>query len=494
MLSLLTCRISVPSLTAGHALDAVPFLTAASLVLSEHARTRLVEDQPLIAGSGCPSARRLPRLRRLPERGRVAVALPAGGGLRRGGGRARLPRQGRQRRQPDGFHGAAGLPQTRLALLERAGVPAAGAASTEPPHGPPRLRHAGPVRPDAAGEEGRGQEVRARREVILAAGAINTPQLLLLSGVGPAQQLRLHNISVVADLPVGRNLQDHIAGNVIFTIKEPVSLLYSRLENLPALLKYSAFGSGPLTSLGGVEGVAFVSTRFVNASLDWPDIEFHFVSGTHASDGGSHLRHALGLRDEYWSHYFSHLVDRDQFSILAKLMRPRSRGVVELRSADPYEYPKITTNYLHDRADLLVVKEGLKIARQVGNTRVFREFGARLFDLPLPGCESFEVTSEAYWECYIRHLTFTIYHYCGTAKMGPYWDPNAVVDPKLRVYGVQGLRVVDASIFPTIPSGNTNAPVTMVAEKAAHMIKAFWASAKTAGDARPPKTPHSEEL
>lgn len=120
-----------------------------------------------------------------------------------------------------------------------------------------------------------------------------------------------------------------------------MSLLYSRLENLPALLKYSAFGSGPLTSLGGVEGVAFVSTRFVNASLDWPDIEFHFVSGTHASDGGSHLRHALGLRDEYWSHYFSHLVDRDQFSILAKLMRPRSRGVVELRSADPYEYPKV---------------------------------------------------------------------------------------------------------------------------------------------------------
>lgn len=135
--------------------------------------------------------------------------------------------------------------------------------------------------------------------------------------------------------------QDHIAGSAIYTIREPVSLLYSRLENLPALLKYSVFGSGPLTSLGGVEGVAFVSTRFVNASLDWPDIEFHFVSGTHASDGGSHLRHTLGLRDEYWAHYFSHPVDRDQFSILAKLMRPRSRGVVELRSTDPYEYPKV---------------------------------------------------------------------------------------------------------------------------------------------------------
>ncbi|XP_063594395.1 glucose dehydrogenase [FAD, quinone]-like, partial [Penaeus indicus] len=349
---------------------------------------------------------------------------------------------------------------------------------------------------DRGGEEGRGQEVRARREVILAAGAINTPQLLLLSGVGPSQQLRRYNISVVADLPVGRNLQDHIAGSAIFTIREPVSLLYSRLENLPALLKYTVFGSGPLTSLGGVEGVAFVSTRFVNASLDWPDIEFHFVSGTHASDGGSHLRRALGLREEYWAHYFSHLVDRDQFSILAKLMRPRSRGIVELRSADPYEYPKIITNYLHDRADLLVIKEGLKIARQVGNTRVFREFGARLFDLPLPGCESFEMTSEAYWECYIKHLTFTIYHYCGTAKMGPYWDPDAVVDPMLRVYGVQGLRVVDASVFPTIPSGNTNAPVTMVAEKAAHLIKAFWASAKTTGDgdARPPTALHSEEL
>ncbi|XP_042883199.1 glucose dehydrogenase [FAD, quinone]-like [Penaeus japonicus] len=349
---------------------------------------------------------------------------------------------------------------------------------------------------DRGGEEQRGQEVRARREVILAAGAINTPQLLMLSGVGPAQHLRRHNISVVADLAVGRNLQDHVAGTAIFTIEQPVSLLYSRLENLPAVLKYSVFGSGPLTSLGGVEGVAFVSTRFTNASRDWPDIEFHFVSGSHASDGGSHLRHALGLQEEYWTHYFSRLVDRDHFSILAKLMRPRSRGVVELRSDDPYEYPKITTNFLSERADLMVIKEGLKIARQVGDTQVFREFGARLFDLPLPGCESFEWLSEAYWECYIRHLTFTIYHYSGTAKMGPYWDPHAVVDPMLRVYGVQGLRVVDASIFPTIPSGNTNAPVTMVAEKAAHMIKEYWASARTsAGDgARPYTTLHSEEL
>ncbi|XP_071541573.1 glucose dehydrogenase [FAD, quinone]-like isoform X2 [Panulirus ornatus] len=323
-------------------------------------------------------------------------------------------------------------------------------------------------------EEEEGRVVAARREVVLAAGAINTPQLLMLSGVGPARHLASLGIPVVADLPVGRNLQDHVAAGVMFTVEDPVSLMFSRIYSLPALLRYSLFGSGPLTTLGGVEGVGFVNTRYANASDDWPDAQLQFVAGSHASDGGAHLRHALGLREEYWRDFYSHLAGRDHYTVQVKLARPRSRGYVELRSADPYQHPKIVTNYLKEREDVAVLLEGLKVAFDLANTTALRRYGSRLFDRPVPGCKHLTHGSNVYWECYVRHLTFTIYHYCGTAKMGPAQDPTSVVDPELRVKGVSGLRVVDASIFPTITTGNTNAPTTMVAEKASHMIRSHW--------------------
>ncbi|XP_063878854.1 glucose dehydrogenase [FAD, quinone]-like [Scylla paramamosain] len=319
-----------------------------------------------------------------------------------------------------------------------------------------------------------GEIVAARREVVLCAGAINTPQLLMLSGIGPAAHLRSLNITVVKDLPVGRNLQDHVAAGVTFTIQEPASLSTARLQNAPAFLRYAFLGSGPLASLGGVEGVAFVSTTYANTSVNWPDVQFHFIAGSHASDEGRHMRYILGLREDHWTSYYKPLTSRDHFTIMVLPARPRSRGFVELVSRDPRQHPKVVTNYLTEEHDVKVLLDGMRIARELGNTQAFKRLGSKLYEGAVPGCEHLPPSSPAAWECLARHLTLVFYHLCGTARMGPPGHPDTVVDPSLRVVDVSGLRVVDAAVFPTLPSANTNAAVTMVAERAAYLIQHEW--------------------
>lgn len=158
------------------------------------------------------------------------------------------------------------------------------------------------------------------------------------------------------------------------------------------------------------------------------------------------------------------------------MLRPKSRGEIKLRSKNPLDYPLLYHNYLTHPHDVNVLREGVKAAIAYGNTEAMKRFGSRFYEKQtrVPKCKHLPPYTDEYWDCFIRQYTLSIYHYSCTAKMGPQEDPYAVVDPQLRVYGVSGLRVIDASIMPTIPNGNINAPTIMIGEKGADLVKSYW--------------------
>lgn len=268
---------------------------------------------------------------------------------------------------------------------------------------------------------------------------------------------------------------DHIAvGGIVFLIDYPVSLVISRVVNIPSVTRYALLGQGPLTSSVGIETVAFITTKYGNVTDDWPDIEFMLTSSSANSDGGTAAKKAHGLRDEFYDELLGDITNKDVFGIFPMMLRPKSRGQIRLRSKNPMQYPLMYANYLDHPDDARVLREGVKAAVALGETATMKRFGARYHARPVPGCKQIPHFTDEYWDCVIRQYTMTIYHMSGTAKMGPISDPGAVVDQYLRVYGVQGLRVIDASIMPRITSGNINAPVIMIGEKGADMIKAYW--------------------
>lgn len=322
--------------------------------------------------------------------------------------------------------------------------------------------------------------IRASKEVILSGGAVNSPQTLMLSGIGPKAELAKHKIPLIADLQVGENLQDHIGlGGLTFMVNQPIAIVESRLHSVSTVLQYAVFGQGPLTILGGVEGLAFVKTKYANATEDVPDIEFHFVSGSTNSDGGNQLRKAHGLTERFYDTVFGPINNKDAWSIIPMLLRPRSVGSIKLRSNNPFDYPFIYPNYFKDDFDMKTLMEGVKIAIATSRTKSMQRFGSKMTAYNFPGCGHVKKFTDEHWECMIRQYSVTIYHPVGTCKMGPYWDEGAVVDPQLRVYGVRGLRVIDASIMPKLVGANTNAPTIMIAEKGADMIKDFWITQNT---------------
>jgi choline dehydrogenase len=290
---------------------------------------------------------------------------------------------------------------------------------------------------------------RARREVILAGGAINSPQLLQLSGIGPGELLRDHGIEVTADLPgVGENLQDHYVMGVTYRLK-PGTISVNELTKGPRflgeILKY-AFQRKGLLTLSAAHVAAFCKSR---PDLAGPDIQFHILPASQnlekaMTEGKMELDGAPGL------------------TIAPCQVRPESRGTIHIKSADPSVYPAITPNYLSDPLDQEVAVAGLKWARKIAAQPAL----ARYIDHEmLPGPD---FTNDEALLGYARMAGSTIYHPVGTCQMGS--GPMAVVDAQLRVRGVEGLRVVDASVMPRLVSGNTNAPTIMIAEKAADML------------------------
>lgn len=222
---------------------------------------------------------------------------------------------------------------------------------------------------------------------------------------------------------------------------------------------------GPLASTG-VDGLAFVSTKYAHAhnpGADWPDIEMHMVPADVVADGGRYLKYLAGLKEHIWHSYYKHYLKTPSFSIDPVLLRPKSRGYLKLRSSNPYDHPLIDPNYLSHPDDVATIVEGMKLAIDIGQSKSFRyHFNSRLFELPVPGCEIYAFLSDRYLECVARTLTWTIYHPVGTCKMAlDERDPTGVVDSQLRVLGgIQSLRVVDASIMPTIVSGKCSAEMT----------------------------------
>ena len=287
--------------------------------------------------------------------------------------------------------------------------------------------------------DGQPQQAQVRREVLLCAGAINSPQMLLLSGIGPAADLQMLGLPVTQDLPgVGQNLQDHLAAGVLYACTQPVSL--AGAETLANLLSYLLLKRGPFTT-NVTEAGAFLKTR---PELPAPDIQVIFLPV-------AVIEHGL-VRPE--SHGFTIGLTR---------LRPQSRGFITLRSPDPLEPPAIQPQYLMSESDLQALVEGISLCRKVAQAAAFAPFrGMELYPGP-------EVQGDAAMTDYVRETALTGDHPVGTCKMGS--DPLAVVDAELRVHGLEGLRVVDASIMPTIVSGNTNAPTIMIAEKAADVIK-----------------------
>ncbi|KAL2716017.1 hypothetical protein V1478_013693 [Vespula squamosa] len=322
---------------------------------------------------------------------------------------------------------------------------------------------------------GRVETVFAKKEVILSAGAINTPQLLMLSGIGARNHLEELGIPVIQDSPgVGQNLQDHIAlGGQIFLIDDDISVKFNNIININSVWKYTITENGPLTSSIGLEVVGFLSTKYANQTDDWPDVEFMLCSSA-ITIGGKEVKNALGLTDDFYNDVYGSITNRNSFTIFPMILRPKSRGYIKLKSKHPRDYPLIYHNYLTNPDDVNVLREGVKAAIAFAETSSMKRLGARFHSKPFPNCKHLPMFTDEYWECAIRQFTMTIYHYSCTSKMGPRSDPMAVVDPSLKVYGVEGLRVIDASIMPTVTSSNTNAPVIMIGEKGSDLIKKDW--------------------
>jgi len=291
---------------------------------------------------------------------------------------------------------------------------------------------------------GQSVTVRARREIILCGGAINSPQLLMLSGIGEPEQLAEHDIEVKKALPgVGKNMQDHLQARLVYKCNEPtlndeVSSMFGQAK---IGLKYMMFRAGPMTMAASL-ATGFLKTR---EDLETPDIQFH-VQPLSAENPGKGA-------DKF-----------SAFTMSVCQLRPESKGEIRLNSGKPRDYPKIIPNYLSTETDCQTVVEGVNIARRIArhaplSSKISEEYRpSATLDM-----DDFDATLD-----WARNNTASIYHPTGTCKMGD--GADAVVDHKLRVHGVAGLRVADCSIMPEIVSGNTNAPAIMIGEKASDLV------------------------
>jgi choline dehydrogenase len=307
-------------------------------------------------------------------------------------------------------------------------------------------------------------KVYANKEVIVSSGALKSPQVLMLSGIGPRSVLSEAGVDVIEDLPVGQNLQDHVAvSGIEFKLGEKQQTLSSNQKLLREVLEYTRHRKGPLSGAGSLEASGYVKSRYADPTIDFPDIQYFLPPQTvyNTSSGEVHMTTPF-------SQY-------NRIMFQPGVMLTKSIGYVTVKNKDPFLQPIIVPNYFANIEDLHVVIDGCNfVAKNLSNTKTFKDVGVTLDTTPLPNCAHLQFGTDDYWACLARNYTLTLHHFSGTCKMGPDGDPTAVLDSQLRVRGVQRLRVVDASIIPTLGNSNTNAPVIMIAEKGSDMIKETW--------------------
>lgn len=332
---------------------------------------------------------------------------------------------------------------------------------------------------------------KAKKEVILSAGTVNTPQLLMLSGIGPRKHLKELGIKVVADLPVGKNLQ----GETKLSMQSIATIIFAKIDynfltyffhldhayiplplkfdyNDPEPPKENAFldtlykyvhneygqaGNGVFDLLG------FFDT--VDRNGKYPDIQTHYNLFRRGEDIllPRYLNELMGYNERLSNSIIKESEHHDILFYLSILARPKSKGEIRLRSNNPFDHPIIDANYFANEDDVKALVRGVRLTQKFMKTKAYREHNFEEIKLDIPECDAIgDHNSDEYYECIVRHLVSTLFHPVGTAKMGPVKDPTTVVDSRLRVKGVKGLRVIDASIMPNITSCNVNAPTIMI--------------------------------
>ncbi|XP_053676022.1 glucose dehydrogenase [FAD, quinone]-like [Anopheles nili] len=315
--------------------------------------------------------------------------------------------------------------------------------------------------------------VKARKEVILSAGAFESAKLLMLSGIGPAAHLESLGIPVLQDLPVGEQLYEHpgVFGPV-YIVRKPIDN-YINLEDhlLPNTFLQYLKGRGVLTT-NSVESLMYVKSP-VAASPDpgLPDVEIMQAFSSIDFDSSPGIRWAFRLSDETYNAYFRPIEKERSFQYLPMLLKPHTRGKLRLKSRNPFQHPQFKYQYFEDDRDIEAMVYGIEEAIRVTSQEPFRRIGVELYSKHAPGCEEYTFNTHEYWRCHVTVLTGTFHHQVSTCKMGPPTDPEAVVDHKLRVYGIRRLRVADIGIVPFPLAAHTSAVSFAIGEKAADLVR-----------------------
>ncbi|XP_055837662.1 glucose dehydrogenase [FAD, quinone]-like [Episyrphus balteatus] len=320
--------------------------------------------------------------------------------------------------------------------------------------------------------------IRAKKEVILSSGTFNSPQLLMLSGVGPREKLRKVGIKQKLELPVGEIMYDHMShfGPLFTTNSTGATFFDFRItEN-----DYKRFANGDpstrLSSLGGTEAFVWTKNQTLAPDDDRPEIEILFMAGSLASDNGRNSVPGANFKQSLYDGAFKHLHEDkiEHFTLLVVLMHPTCFGKLWLKDNNPFSPPIIDPNYFCNDIDIKTMLAGIRESIRIGEAPAFKAINATLNPIKVPGCEEHEFGTDDYWICSIKVLSYTLHHQVGTCKMGPSSDRTAVVSPQLKVHGIRKLRVADCSIIPKPITAHTNIPSIMIGEKASDMIKKEW--------------------